>query len=160
MMLEALVSTVEAMDPTVCVEALASRCIVNSLSCFSGCSAIDWRHSFSSNSSHLFLMQNLHTKYVIITTTTIPPTTPPAIGPAADPEVFCLVAEGLFVRASLPPPMHCVRAHWSQSLPINEHTSPGAQAGHDGGVSGQVAHLLNRFRPIIGKSATTALAIH
>lgn len=152
-MFEALVRTVDAIEPTVCVEALASLCMAKSSSCFS-VSALVSIHSFWSNSSRLFLMQNLQTKNVTIMTTTTPPMTPPAMGPAADGD-FGFVGAGALDWAELAaaPPMHCVLAHWSQFLPIKEHISPAAQSGHDGEESGQVTHRLNRLRPIMGKSA-------
>ena len=80
--------------------------------------------------------------------------TPPAIGPAGD-GVFEVVGAGVSDLAELAaaaPPMHCVLAHWSQFLGTKEHFSPAAQSGQEGEVSGQLTHLLNRLRPIMGKS--------
>lgn len=88
MMFEARVSTVEAMEPTVYVEALASRCMVKA-----GFSLL-WDAPSSSNSSTQFscsycclrvLIQNLHTRYVAIATTARPPMTPPAMAPTFGP---------------------------------------------------------------------------
>jgi len=79
MTLEALVSTVEAIDRTDCIEArgrlvMSSPPFSDSASC----------QMSSSNCCLRFLMQNLQTKNVIRHTTAIPPTTPPAMGPAGE----------------------------------------------------------------------------
>jgi hypothetical protein len=86
MMLEALDKTVEAIEPTVCVEALASRLIVNSFSA-SVCSSWSSAHSSCSNCCLLGLIQNLHTKYVATAIAINPPITPPAIAPPLGPEL-------------------------------------------------------------------------
>src|SRR5579862_4704463 len=79
MILEALVKTVEAIEPTVWVEALASRRIVN-CSRFSA-SCVD--QSSSASSSRLRpLERNAQTRNnVIIPMATTPPMTPPAMAP-------------------------------------------------------------------------------
>jgi hypothetical protein len=79
------VRTVEAMDPTVCVDALASRRIVKSFS--AGNDSLG--SSVQSSCSYcwrLVLIQNLHTRYVTTAITATPPTTPPAIAPTFGPE--------------------------------------------------------------------------
>jgi len=89
MILEARVSTVEAMDPTVYVEALASRCMVKfDFSLLLG--VVFSSDTTSSSSSAQFscsycclrgLIQYLHTRYVAMAITATPPMTPPAMAP-------------------------------------------------------------------------------
>ena len=91
MTLEALVYEVEAMDPIVLVDALLLLCIENwSIGPFSiplvSSSHRGW-FDF-----RLPLIQNLHTKYVMIAIATMPPITPPTIGPTGELE-FVGVAE-------------------------------------------------------------------
>lgn len=86
MILEARVSTVEAIEATVCVEALASRRIVKSS--FSTTVSASWS-SIQSSCSYCclrVLIQNLQTRYVAIAIATSPPITPPAIAPTFGPE--------------------------------------------------------------------------
>lgn len=86
MMLDARVSTVEAIEATVCVEARASRRIVKSFSATVASSESSTQ--FSSWYCCLFvLIQFLHTRYVITAITTTPPMTPPAIAPTLGPEL-------------------------------------------------------------------------
>ena len=89
--------------------------------------------SFSSNSCFRFLMQNLHTKYVTTAMTKIPPTTPPAMGPAAEPEFD----EGGGDELTAAFFTHEVEAHLSQLAITKEHDSSAAQfVGHAGVVLG------------------------
>ena len=86
MMLEARVKTVEAIEATVCVDALASRRSVNSFSVGNDSS----RSCVQSSCSYccLFvLMQNLQTRYVTAAIANTPPITPPAIAPTSGPEL-------------------------------------------------------------------------
>ena len=86
MILEARVRTVEAMEPTVCVDALASLLIVKSFS-FSAVSCGS-SAQFSCSYCCLFvLIQNLQTQYVIAAITNTPPMTPPATAPTFGPEL-------------------------------------------------------------------------
>lgn len=84
-MLEARVSTEEATEPTVCVDARASRRIVKSFS--DGVGSSSSCAQFSCSYCCLFvLIQNLHTRYVMIPMTATPPITPPAIAPTLAPD--------------------------------------------------------------------------
>ena len=83
MILEALVKTVEAIDPTVCVDALASPRIVNRSRFSASISSAD-KSSPASCSRLRPLTQNVHTRNVIIPMATTPPITPPAIAPVFD----------------------------------------------------------------------------
>ena len=96
MMLEARVRTVEAMEASVCVEALASRHIVNSFSAAVGSSSWSSIQSSCSYCCLFVLMQNLQTRYVTAAMAKIPPMTPPAIAPTFGPEPDDL-EEGLTV---------------------------------------------------------------
>lgn len=142
-MFEALVRTVDAIDPTVCVEARASRFIANSSFSLSTLSLGSCQY-FWCHSSRRFFIQNLHTKYVMSKTTAIPPTTPPAIGPADD-----LRGEGLGDGAFALAPMavHCVEAQAVQEGLINVQVSLALHVGHDGFSFGsQFRHLRKRPR--------------
>lgn len=136
MTLEALVSTVEAIDRTECIEARpdprTSFGIEASYPVFSV--VLDSRQAVS-NCCLLFLMQNLQTKNVIKQTTTIPPMTPPAMGPAGDGPGF---AEGV---AAAPIAVHFVTAHESEFPGMNEQTSFEEQEGHGGGWDGQTGYV-------------------
>lgn len=90
MMLEARVNTVEAMDPTVYVEALASRCIAKfDFSLLLGATFSSATTTSSSSSAQFScsycclrgLIQYLHTRYVATAITATPPMTPPAMAP-------------------------------------------------------------------------------
>jgi len=99
MMLEARVNTVEAMEPTVWVEALASRRIVKSFSA----SRESIGSSIQSSCSYcclLVLIQNLQTRYVTAAMAITPPITPPAIAPTLGPEPLEL--EGVGVVDGIP----------------------------------------------------------
>ena len=85
MIFEARVRTVEAIEPTVCVDALASLLKAKSFSVDEVSSTSS--PQFSCSYCCLFvLIQNLQTRYVTIATTTTPPMTPPAIAPAFGPD--------------------------------------------------------------------------
>lgn len=103
MMLDARVKTVEAIEPTVCVEALASRLMVKSFSAGSVSSASSAQ--FSCSYCCLFvLIQNRQTQYVIAAITATPPMTPPAIAPTLGPELVLfedeLIVEGIAAAAT------------------------------------------------------------
>ena len=83
MAVEALVRTVEAIERTEWTEARASLCTEKSPPSFSIGSVSG--QSFSLYDCLLFLMQNQYTRNVTMQTKATPPTTPPAIGPAAAP---------------------------------------------------------------------------
>jgi len=90
MILEARVSTVDAIDPTVYVEALASRCMAKlDFSLLLGAIFSSATTSSSSSSAQFScsycclrgLIQYLHTRYVATAITATPPMTPPAMAP-------------------------------------------------------------------------------
>ena len=69
-------------------------------------------------------------------TTTMPPMTPPAIGPAGEDAL--VVVESPLIE------VHIVFAQEVQPPPIKAHCSPLEQTGHGGGSGGQMAHRLNK----------------
>lgn len=87
MILDARVNTVEAMEPTVCVEALASLLIVKSFSAASVSSGSSAQFSCS-YCCRLVLIQNRQTRYVTAAITATPPMTPPAMAPTFGPELL------------------------------------------------------------------------
>jgi len=133
--LEARVRTVDAMDPTVCVEALASLLIAKSFSVGSDSTG----SSIQSSCSYcclLFFIQNLHTRYVTTAIKKTPAITPPAIagtfGFEFDLEVGAGVGEDCVACA-----IHSVFWHSSQFRGIRAHTWPLGQSGQDGVALGQ-----------------------
>ena len=67
---------------------------------------------------------------------TMPPMTPPAIGPAGEDD-----DDGADDGAAKE--VQFVMGHWSHPPVICVHTSFSAQVGHGGGCGGQLAHRLN-----------------
>ncbi len=128
MMLEARVKTVEAMDPTVWVEARASRLMVKSFSAAAD-SLVSSVQSSSSYCCLLFLIQNLHTQYVIAAMMTSPPTTPPAIAPTLGPELEDFEEDELIDVGVAGLSTHTVFWHESQVGGTREQTWP---SGHEG----------------------------
>jgi hypothetical protein len=108
-MLEARVSTVDAIEWRVCVEARADRADAKSFSAVSVCGR-SCSHDSASSLDRRVLIQNLQTKYVMAAIQATPPTTPPAMAPALmvpPAEVEAVAdAEGLRV--------HTARAHSEQ----------------------------------------------
>lgn len=91
--------------------------------------------------------------------TTMPPITPPAMGPAGDDD---FPDWPLLLEAAAAPPIgvQSVTAQLSQPPPMREQISFGPQAGHGGGVAGQVAHLLNSSGRDKSASARSASSLH
>jgi len=111
-MLEARVRTVDAIDPTVCVEALASLRIAKSFSVGSDSTG----SSIQSSCSYcclLFFIQNLHTRYVNTAISTTPAMTPPAIAGTLGFELDLVVGSGVGEEGTLCA-THSVLWHLSQ----------------------------------------------
>jgi len=139
-MFDALVSTVDAIDCTVCTDALSLRCIAKSLFVFSG--------GYSSHSSSIGCLrpfrQNFHSRNEITDITRIPPTTPPTIAPMFGPLDLAVTCP-LFVEPETLVLTHCEKAHRSQDCAVWEQTSSPAQDGQGGTVSGHCTHRLKRL---------------
>ena len=155
MTLEALVRTVDAIERTECVEARRSLCIEKLSPSFSSAVAVSGQSLYCCcrlRSASLALMQNLQIRNVIKQMKRIPPMTPPAIGPPADPDDGADDGEAP-IRVQL------VTAQVVHPPPINEQISLGLQAGHGGGWAGQLAHRLKRVGVERSASTTTRSAL-
>jgi hypothetical protein len=106
MMLDARVKTVEAIEPTVCVDALASLLVAKSFSAGRVSSASSAQFSCS-YCCLLGLIQNRQTQYVITAITATPPMTPPAMAPTLGPEL-ALVEDELMVDGAAEAATHIV----------------------------------------------------
>ena len=156
-MSEALVRTVEAIERTVCVDALPPRRMANSSLSFSALPVGSCQYCLC-HSSRLFLIQNLQNRHVTRIITAIPPITPPAIGPAAD---LCGVDFVTFPVPELllaPILVHCVEAQALQEGLINVHVSSEAQPGHLGFAFGSHCKHL-RKRPRVVPVTSTMISV-
>ena len=128
-MLDARVKTVDAMEATVCVEALASLRKVKSFSAGSDSSGSSAQFSCS-YCCRLVLIQNLHTKYVTTAMAKTPPMTPPAIAPTLGPELDDLKV--LIVDGAAEAATQIVFWHDSHVGGTSEQISPLGHVGHEG----------------------------